>query len=343
MTHVYEAETVDQAWRAAASEFRGEGVVRAQIGRGGITQELLHAIFTVRDPRQRWVVSRHPAINPAFAIAEVVWILNGRNDASFVNHWNPRLPQYAGNVDCYHAAYGFRLRKEFGFDQLDRAYKALSNNPDTRQVVLQIWNPQIDFPDAVGQPVASDIPCNVCALPKIRENKLEWLQIMRSNDLQRGLPYNFVQFTCLQEIMAGWLGVEVGAYCHVSDSLHVYEKDAADLQAFTPVEEAPSTDSLALAREESEVVLSEMDRLMTTMTIPDMSREALLSLMSSVQLPPAYQNLLRVVAADSARRRGWIEVAGDLMIGCSNPALSQAWEGWIMRCGGEQEKPPVAI
>jgi thymidylate synthase len=336
MTHVYEAETVDQAWRAAVSEFRQEGVVRAQTGRGGITQELLHCVFTIHNPRQRWVVSRHPAINPAFAIAEVVWILNARNDAAFVNHWNPRLPHYAGNVDCYHAAYGFRLRKEFGFDQLERAYDALNNNPDTRQIVLQIWNPQIDFPDASGQPVSSDIPCNVCALPKIRDNKLEWLQIMRSNDLQRGLPYNFVQFTCLQEIMAGWLGVEVGDYCHISDSLHVYEKDAADLQAFTPVEEAPNTDSLALARDESESVLLEMNRLMSTMIAPEMSDEALHLLMAPELLPPAYQNLLRVVAADSARRRGWIATAEELMNDCNNPALKQAWKGWIARCNGAQ-------
>jgi thymidylate synthase len=340
MTQVYEADTADQVWRAAAYEFRQDGVARMHTGRGGVTQELLHVMFAIRDPRRRWVVSRRPAINPAFAIAEVVWIINGRNDAAFVNHWNPRLPQYAGEVECYHAAYGFRLRKEFGFDQLERAYEALSNNPDTRQVVLQIWNPQIDFPDSAGRPVSADVPCNVCALPKIRDNKLEWLQIMRSNDLQRGLPYNFVQFTCLQEILAGWLGAEIGAYTHVSDSLHIYEKDARDLQAFTPVDEAPNTDSLALTRKDSEAVLSEMSSVMSAMTSPDLSRETLRSLMAAQPLPPAYQNLLRVVAADSARRRGWSEVAGELMEECGNPALVQAWEGWTARCGGQQ-KPLV--
>ena len=342
MTRVFEADTADEVWRAARSELGGGGTAKAQAGRGGVTRELLHAVFTIRHPRQRWVVSRHPAINPAFAIAEVVWILNARNDAAFVNHWNPRLPRYAGSVDHYHAAYGFRLRKEFGFDQLERAYSALCNNPETRQVVLQIWNPQIDFPDASGQPVSSDIPCNVCALPKIRENKLEWLQLMRSNDLQRGLPYNFVQFTCLQEIMAGWLGVAVGDYCHVSDSLHVYEKDAVDLQASTSVEEAPNTDSLALARGESDAVLSEMNRLMSAMMVPDLSRDALSSVMLSGSLPPSYQNLLLVVAADSARRRGWVGVTEELKKGCSNPALIQAWKGWAARCGARQ-KPPDAI
>jgi thymidylate synthase len=337
MTRVYEADTADQAWGTAASEFRQEGVAKMRTGRGGVTHELLHVVFAIRDPRRRWVVSRHPAINPAFAIAEVVWILNGRNDAAFVNHWNPRLPQYAGDVDCYHAAYGFRLRKEFGFDQLERAYDALSNNPDTRQVVLQIWNPQIDFPDSAGRPVSADIPCNVCALPKIRDNKLEWLQVMRSNDLQRGLPYNFVQFTCLQEILAGWLGAEVGTYSHVSDSLHIYDKDSRDLQAFTPVDEAPNTDSLALARRESEAVFSEMGSLMSAMTTPELSRVTLRSLVEAQPLPPAYQNLLRVVAADSARRRGWIDIVGELMAECSNPALRQTWDRWAVRCEAQQK------
>jgi thymidylate synthase len=132
--------------------------------------------------------------------------------------------------------------------------------------------------------------------------------------------------------MAGWLGVEVGDYCHISDSLHVYEKDAADLQAFTPVELVPNTDSLALARDESEAVLSEMNRLMSAMTRPELSHEDLRSLMSTKVLPLAYQNLLRVVAADSVRRRGWIEIAVELMAECSNLGLRQAWEDWTARC-----------
>ena len=63
----------------------------------------------------------------------------------------------------------------------------------------------------------------------IRQGCLEWLQVMRSNDLIWGTPYNFVQFTSIQEIVAGWLGVEVGNYVHVSDSLHVYQRHWAYL------------------------------------------------------------------------------------------------------------------
>ena len=62
----------------------------------------------------------------------------------------------------------------------------------------------------MGNPSAEDIPCNLSSLLKIRKNQLEWMQINRSNDIYRGLPYNIVQFTTLQELMASWLGIEVG-------------------------------------------------------------------------------------------------------------------------------------
>jgi thymidylate synthase len=330
MTYLFEGETADQAWRAAAEKFT-QGVAGPQPGRGGKTRELLRAVFTIRNPRQRWVVSRHPALNPAFAIAEVVWILNGRNDAAFVNHWNPRLPKFAGDVDTYHGAYGYRLRHAFGFDQLEQAYSALTHSPDSRQVVFQIWNPSVDFPDAAGRPVAADIPCNVCALPKVRGGKLEWLQIMRSNDVQRGLPYNFVQFTCLQEVMAGWIRADVGAYAHVSDSLHMYERDEAEMRSYVPSEEAENSDTLALPWKESHEVFSEMARLMEAIASPKLSRQTLRALLSSLALPRAHRNLLLVAAADSARRRGWTEDASELMAVCDNLALVQIWEGWSLR------------
>src|SRR5260370_24286567 len=147
----------------AASKFEEPEVARLQASRSGQTRELLGTAFTIKSPRQRWVTSRQPALNPAFAIAEVIWIMSGRRDAEFLNYWNPKLPQYAGSGKNYHGAYGFRLRRHLGLDQLERAYQALSNNPDTRQVVLQIWDSCVDFPLTDGSPADPDIPCNVCS------------------------------------------------------------------------------------------------------------------------------------------------------------------------------------
>src|SRR3712207_1347251 len=92
-------------------------------------------------------------------------------------------------------------------DQLRGADAALRHDRTSRQVVLQIWDAGQDMPDP--GPRSRDIPCTIASHLLVRNDRLDWLQVMRSNDFVWGLPYNIVQFTTLQEIMAGWLGVEV--------------------------------------------------------------------------------------------------------------------------------------
>jgi thymidylate synthase len=315
---------------AAAELLHGNGI-RRHAGRGGSTRELLHAAFTIQDPRQRWVVARQPALNPAFAIAEVVWILSGRNDSAFLNYWNSQLPKFAGSGDVYHGAYGFRLRHQFRIDQLERAYQALRHNPDGRQVVLQIWDPKADFPDTRGQPVNPDIPCNISSLLKMRDGKLEWMQIIRSNDLFRGVPYNFIQFTSMQEVLAGWLGVEPGSYNQISDSLHLYEGDAELVGISVSGDVEGNIDSLGLPKKESDRVFTKVNDIIECMTAPRLSQEDLRALLTELDIPCALQNLLLIVAAEAARRRGWQVLEQELINDCINPVLTQAWKNWCTR------------
>lgn len=331
MITVFEGNTANEVWQKALEEIHHGSKTEHQTGRGGTTMEILHAAFTLTDPRQRWIVARHPALNPAFAIAEVIWILCGRNDAAFLNYWNSQLPKYAGTGTEYHGAYGYRLRKHFGIDQLKRAYLALQHNPDSRQVVLQIWDSLKDFPDEEGNPVNPDIPCNITSLLKIRDGKLEWMQIMRSNDLFRGVPYNFIQFTSIQEILAGWLNVEPGSYNQISDSLHLYQEDIKLVKADLPGDVAQNTDSLCLLKEESDVVLAKLNSCIEAMIAPHLTQETLQMLLDKADVPTSYHNLLLVVGAEASRRRGWLNLAQTLMMKCSNPVLTQVWERWFIR------------
>src|SRR5687767_3548211 len=126
------AQTADEAWRSVAALFRENGPSERHVGRGGETLELMHAVLEIADPRRRWVHSRTPAINPAFALVEVFWIAAGRQDARLPSFWNPRLPEYCGNTSVLHGSYGYRLRSHFGIDQLDRVYRSLDARPDSR-------------------------------------------------------------------------------------------------------------------------------------------------------------------------------------------------------------------
>jgi thymidylate synthase len=292
-------------------------------------------MLEIGDPRRRWIASRTPAINPAFALVEAFWIAGGRNDIWLPAFWNPRLPLYCGNTSSLEGAYGHRLRAHFGVDQLDRVYRALDAQPDSRQIVLQLWDAQADLPANDGTPARGDIPCNVMAIPKVRAGRLEWLQIMRSNDVFRGLPYNVVQFTMLQEFLAGWLGVQLGSYHHLSDSLHIYIADMHEVQASSFKVAVPEDSmSFALPRADWDVVIAAVLRRLDILTLPSANRETFRKVALTPDVPVAYEDAVRIAAADAARRRGWIDIAEECASACENEALTLLWNRWMSRVRG---------
>ena len=332
MISVFKGRSADEVWKLLVREFQRPDVSRSQNSRTGMTKEILHAAISISDPRQRWMMSRQPALNPAFALADVVWIMNGRRDIGFLEFWNSKLKDFVGQGPDLHGAYGYRLRCHLGLDQLERAYQVLKHNPDTRQVVLQIWDSEIDMPKPDGKPVNKDIPCNVMSMLKVRDGKLEWLQIIRSNDLFLGVPYNLIQFTSIQEILAGWLGVECGTYNQISDSLHIYKRDEGNiLKSSPPIHLPPNTDSLALPQKESELAWKELGHRIKRMISSGLTENELAELSRWENPPQSYRNILAVLAAESARRNGWKDTADKIIARCTNPAFKELWARWSER------------
>ncbi|GLZ56977.1 MULTISPECIES: thymidylate synthase [Micromonospora] len=328
MAHAISDDTADGIWQAVFEMLGQRSRTHRNSVRGG-SQEINHVFMTLADPRQRWVLSRNPPINPAFAIAEVIWIIQGRDDAAFLTHWNSRLPSFVGDDAHLHGAYGRRLRSHLGFDQLDRVYRALAARPDTRQAVLQIWDAPVDFPGPDGSPAAEDIPCNVVAMLKVVGGRLNWSQIMRSNDAVLGLPYNLVQWTTLQEIVAGWLGVDVGEYNHYSDSLHVYEHDFGTYSS-NKLDQVLTSADLRLDLDQSKETFRVLEEFAERLVAGASVREEELA---DARLGAAYRDWVRVLVAEDGRRRGdvrWLRWAQE--IDCV--LLKEAMRLWVARFDG---------
>lgn len=325
-----ESNTANELWLKAVDLFR-DGKSAKQSSRAGTTDEVLHAALCLHDSRQRWVVSRSPGLNPAFAMAEVIWMLRGRNDSAFLTYFNTALPKFAGTGPTFHGAYGFRLRHQTGVDQLARAFLALRANQESRQVVLQIWDSSTDFPSENGDALAADIPCNVCAMLKVRSGKLDWMQIMRSNDLFRGLPYNLVQFTSLHEIMAGWLGVELGSYHHVSDSLHIYEDTKQDVLAASATEVPINADSLAATFEDTEAIARCIERLILRIIDKHVSSHELIDELQAMRIPVGWMNIASVLTAEGARKRRDKQALTQAIGSCTNPVFLHLYDRWLER------------
>lgn len=331
MANFIHAHSANEAWLQALDLlFTSPNATVAQ-GRGGLTTELLHLTITIEDPRQRWVFARQPAISPAFALADAIWVISGRNDSGVLNFFNRDLPRYAGDGQTFYGAYGHRLRHQHGLDQLETAYQSLVANPATRQIVLQIWDAQTDLPDFKGQPRSQDIPCNTQSMLRVQNGKLHWMQIMRSNDIFRGLPYNFVQFTILQEVMAGWLGLELGDYTHVVSSLHYYHSDRGDLEKTKAVTAVSNTESLLCSKNESNAVFEFLNNLISgagtsVEQITNLARQ-----LDSNDHPIAFKNIGNVILAEAARRHDHLDLASNRLSQVTNPCLHQLTKNCFVR------------
>ncbi len=238
MMYSWKCNNFNQIYKTVFDTVMREGELASPHARE--TKELCASMIEITNPRQR-MCSARSGFNLPFSCAEVLWILSGKGDKDMICHYLPRFAEFHDEGwRMFHAPYGVRLmrygydeRNEYHFpvvNQFEECYKKLKQDPESRQAVMMLWNPWKD-----NKQVSKDYPCNNWSHMMIRHGALDWTQVVRSNDLILGVPQNIFQFTHLQEIMAGWLGVEVGVYRHYSDSLHVYTKDFYKLDEVDPV------------------------------------------------------------------------------------------------------------
>lgn len=257
--HVIRARNVNQAWPAAVELILSRGTWRQS--RNGDVKSLDEPVATVYErPRERVLFDPVRDANPIFHLHEALWMLAGRDDATwldqFVRDFSARFSEVGGRM---HGAYGKRWRGWFAhpahtgaedssapamFDQLEQAVRLLMRDPYDRQVVVGMWDPSSDF----GVPGLKDRPCNTHIYFRADRVLMEPIQsgesvmgsevegfgpprrqldmtvLCRSNDAVFGAyGANVVHMSILQEYIANMCGFEVGTYTQVSNNLHIYE------------------------------------------------------------------------------------------------------------------------
>jgi hypothetical protein len=209
---------VNCAWPAALRYLKDEG--RKRGSRNGPVMEAPGPVVTqYQHPQERVLFDTARDANPFFHLFEALWILAGRNDVAWPAQFAGNLVNYSDNGQTFHGAYGYRLRhSEYG-DQIERAIQLLDGDPDSRRVVLSLWDGERDL----GKQ-SRDLPCNTHLYIKIREGQLVMTVCNRSNDIVWGLyGANVVQWSMLQEYLAARLNLPMGPLTTMSDSFHAYE------------------------------------------------------------------------------------------------------------------------
>lgn len=216
-----DARNVNYALHEGAKLIRSQGI-QSPSRNGPVLVAPGPVCTTYEKPDER--VLLHPArdANPFFHLYESLWMLAGRNDLAPVAEFVSNIRQYSDDGGkTQPGAYGYRWRKHFNHDQIAWAVERFRKDPNDRRVVIQMWDANTDIPaaDAGGK----DVPCNLIALPAIRDGKLDLTVFCRSNDMVWGAyGANAVHFSFLQEYLARVLGLPVGRYYQISNNFHAY-------------------------------------------------------------------------------------------------------------------------
>lgn len=182
--------------------------------RGQKTREIEDAIIRIDDVYNTLPLNVNRGTVPGIGAVEACQLLSGTSFPDLVIAIGPQFKNYAEDNGIFHGAYGPRTNGQY-----EVIIERLKNDPDSRQGVVTIWNPQYDL-----QHNKRDYPCTVLHQFRIRDNKLNMSVYMRSNDVWLGAAYDFFQFTRVQIAMASVLGIEPGKYVHHVGSLHIYEQ-----------------------------------------------------------------------------------------------------------------------
>jgi hypothetical protein len=171
----------------------------------------------VRYPVERVLFHQERDANPVFHLMEAIWMIAGRNDVGFLQQFNSRIERYSDDGYTFNSAYGHRWSTHFGLDQVIEVIKLLEKDPDTRQAVIELWDPA----DLTKK--TKDKACNTQVMFEIVNRHLNMTVINRSNDMWYGYAgANIVHFTFLQEFVASALDISVGEYRTFSNNLHLY-------------------------------------------------------------------------------------------------------------------------
>jgi thymidylate synthase len=181
------------------------------------TKELIARNTRLERPLERYlyVPKRHNDIVAQFA--ESLWVLAGRNDIAWLKKYLPRAPLFSDDGETWRGAYGPRLRRWGSIDQIDAVRKLLLADRTSRQSVMTLFDPALDYVPS------KDIPCNNWLGWIIREDRLHMSAALRSNDVWWGFSgVNAFEWSVLHEMLAYWLNAEVGQADYLAMSFHLY-------------------------------------------------------------------------------------------------------------------------
>jgi len=220
----------DKQWKTVLNDVltRGQSVKRTDNKRNII--ELVSYQFHLDDPLDRLLYSEARGLNIFQCMGQFLWITQGNFNLEAIKYYQPISEKFSSDGVRVIGAYGPRLFGIEHLNQMNHVAHILAEDPSKRRAVASIYLPQFDQHELANE----EVPCTLNLQYLVRDQKLQTVIYMRSQDAFKVLPYDVFIFTMLQEYLQNLLKPEhditLGRYNHFAGSFHIYEDDIPKVQ-----------------------------------------------------------------------------------------------------------------
>lgn len=142
---------------------------------------------------------------------KTIWTANAEAD-----YWKPKA-KFQGDLGRIYGVQWRKWKSPDGkeIDQLANAIKMIKEDPTSRRMIVNAWNPgeteQMALP-----------PCHTFFQFFVADGKLSLQMYQRSCDMFLGVPFNIASYSLLLSMVAQVTGLKPGDFVHVLADSHIY-------------------------------------------------------------------------------------------------------------------------
>ena len=164
-------------------------------------------------------------------IHELLWFIKGETNIKYLQDNNVKIwDSWADEKGDLGPVYGHQWRNwnSDGIDQIAHLIDQITNNPNSRRMIVSAWNPSVlpdtakSFSENVSNGNAALPPCHAFFQFYVSNGKLSCQLYQRSADTFLGVPFNIASYALFTMMIAQVTDLEPGDFVHTFGDVHLY-------------------------------------------------------------------------------------------------------------------------
>ena len=164
-------------------------------------------------------------------IHELLWFIKGETNIKYLQDKNVKIwDSWADEKGDLGPVYGHQWRNwnSDGIDQIAHLIDQITNNPNSRRMIVSAWNPSVlpdtakSFSENVSNGKAALPPCHAFFQFYVSNGKLSCQLYQRSADTFLGVPFNIASYALFTMMIAQVTDLEPGDFVHTFGDVHLY-------------------------------------------------------------------------------------------------------------------------